>query len=153
MKRTPSVFVLGMLGLVALAACASHPGAIATDGGIATDSGADGDDDSSVAGNGFVDAGSDGPNEIPGLCALSDGTWYCGSGYGNFPICTSGVRSGSPCSAHAGACGTCAASSLVFAEYSCVDGGWLTASFGNAMTGPVACLPPTVDDAGDAAGD
>jgi hypothetical protein len=147
MKRTPSIFVLGMLGPVPLAACASHPSAIPTDSGIV------GDDESSVTSNDFVDAGGDSPNEVPGLCVLSDGTWYCGPGFGTFPVCIDGVRPGSPCSANTGACGTCASSSLMFAEYSCVDGGWLPASFGNATMGLVACLPPKVDDAGDAGGD
>lgn len=147
MKRTPSILVLGMLGPVALSACASHPGATPTDAGT------DGDDAGSVAGNDFGDTGTDGPNQVPGLCVMSDGVWYCGPGFGNFSMCIDGVRSGSPCSANAGACGTCVGSSLMFAEYSCVDGGWLTASFGNATMGLVACLPPNVNDAGDGAED
>jgi hypothetical protein len=150
MKRTPSVFVLGMLGSVALVACASHP-SVSHPSAIPTDAGTDGDDDASVASYDFADVGSDGANEIPGLCALSGGTWYCGPGYGDFPMCANGVHAGSPCSA--AACGTCAGSSLMFEEYSCVDGGWVTASFGNAAIGLVACLPPNLDDAGDAGGE
>jgi hypothetical protein len=27
------------------------------------------------------------PNKVPGQCVLSGGTWYCGTGYGDFPDC------------------------------------------------------------------
>jgi hypothetical protein len=45
------------------------------------------------------------PNKTPGQCVLSNGIWYCGTGYGNIPQCPGwgpSTQPGSPCDYDAG---------------------------------------------------
>jgi hypothetical protein len=61
---------------------------------------------------------SSSPNQIPGQCVLSGGTWYCGAGYGNYPDCT--ATSG-PCTPGAATCFTCALEPPAGESCSCVS--------------------------------
>jgi hypothetical protein len=50
------------------------------------------------------------PNKTPGQCVLSNGIWYCGGAYGNYPQCPSGAAPTtppSPCDYDGGACFDC----------------------------------------------
>jgi hypothetical protein len=40
-----------------------------------------------VALTGCSTSSSGSPNETPGQCVLSNGIWYCGTGYGSYPQC------------------------------------------------------------------
>jgi hypothetical protein len=62
------------------------------------------------------------PNTTPGQCVLSNGIWYCGGAYGNYPACN-GTES---CANDASPCFSCDLNGVAGAVYSCQhdqDGG------------------------------
>jgi hypothetical protein len=54
-------------------------------------------------------SGSSSPNKTPGQCVLSNGTWYCGQGSGNWQDCVwdAGNLIGAPCDNEGAVCFSC----------------------------------------------
>lgn len=68
---------------------------------------------------------SSGPNITPGQCVLSDGVWYCGTGYGNIPACpggNTGAQPGASCDYDGGGCFECAIDSVAGLGCGCAPG-------------------------------
>jgi|HubBroStandDraft_3_1064219.scaffolds.fasta_scaffold425464_2 hypothetical protein len=63
---------------------------------------------------------SSSPNKVAGQCVLSNGVWYCGDGYGNYPDCpaTTGPCTSAP---DAGFCFSCLYNDVAGAACSCLD--------------------------------
>lgn len=56
-------------------------------------------------------SGSSSPNKTPGQCVLSNGVWYCGTGYGNWQDCgdftDAAALIGAPCDKNGTLCFSC----------------------------------------------